>query len=165
MWTDSQPKSTAPYRCFRCDVPHRCAECDVPYRCVECDAVIVAANLGTQLTERFVASSGGPVHRVVTVGGVEVHRCLSPFLMLSDSASISAEAAWERIAAARGIVAQETGCSPDEALRALRDRADELGDPIGDLAAEVIDEEQFRVCPHDRNESASKEKNARGRVQ
>jgi hypothetical protein len=122
MWPDSQPNN------------------ETPYRCVECDAVIGAANLGSQPTESFVGISGGPVHRVVTVGGVEVHRCLSPFLMLSDSvAAICAESAWARIATARDIVAEQAGCSSDQALRALKDRADVLGDPIGTLAKEVID--------------------------
>jgi hypothetical protein len=57
----------------------------------------------------------------------------------------SAESAWERIATAREIVAEHAGCSPDEALRALKDRAEVLGDPIGTLADGVIDGETFKV--------------------
>jgi hypothetical protein len=111
------------------------------YRCAECDVVIATAADSDDLTESFVGESGGPVHRVVTVGGVEVHRCLSPYLMLSDYAFDSSDAgsAWECIATARAIVAEQRGCSPDDALRAMKARADDLGRPIGEFAAGVID--------------------------
>ena len=58
---------------------------------------------------------------------------------------IDGEAAWKCIAAARGIVAELTGCSPDEALRAMKERADDLGDSIGTLAAGLIGGASWRV--------------------
>jgi hypothetical protein len=116
-----------------------------PYRCAECDAVIADANLGVAPVESFVGRSGRPVYRVVSVDGVEVHRCLSPFLMLSEStAAMQAEIAWERISAAREIVAGSAGCSPDEALRVMKDVAAERGNPIDALAAHVIENDALR---------------------
>lgn len=115
------------------------------FRCAECDAVIAASEHDDQPIESFVGESGRPVHRVVTAGGVEVHRCLSPFLMLSGYVADAGDAGsvWEGIATARAIVAEQRGCSPDDALRAMKARADDLGHPIGMFAAGVVDGRQL----------------------
>ena len=56
---------------------------EVSYRCAECDFAIDVDRDGPEPVESFVGRSGRPVYRVVTVAGEEVHRCVSPFLMLS----------------------------------------------------------------------------------
>ena len=54
------------------------------YQCPDCAfAFDVAPSDERPLVERFDGQSGRSVYRVVTVGGDEVHRCISPFLMLS----------------------------------------------------------------------------------
>ena len=52
------------------------------YRCTDCDARVEVADGGEQPVEGLLRRSGRPSHRVVTVAGVEVHRCLSPFLIM-----------------------------------------------------------------------------------
>jgi hypothetical protein len=58
---------------------------------------------------------------------------------------IEAETAWDRIATARAIVTDATGCSADAALRAMKECADDRGDPIGTFAAALIGEASWRT--------------------
>jgi hypothetical protein len=113
------------------------------YRCSECDAVLANAENGGDITESLVGQSGGPTRRVVRVDGVEIHRCLAPFLMLSGPSTVSAVAEWDRISTARSLVAEELRCSADEALRAMKERSDEIGHSIGAVSDGLIDGTPF----------------------
>jgi hypothetical protein len=53
------------------------------YQCADCDFILGLPE-GAQAVERFAAVTGRPVHRIVTVNGVEVHRCQSLFLTMSS---------------------------------------------------------------------------------
>jgi hypothetical protein len=52
------------------------------FRCADCDASVEVTDDGEQPVEGLLRRSGRPSHRVVMVDGVEVHRCLSPFLIM-----------------------------------------------------------------------------------
>ena len=54
------------------------------YRCTDCDITVEVDGDGQRPVEGLLRRSGRPSQRVVTVAGVEVHRCPSPFLMLSS---------------------------------------------------------------------------------
>ena len=54
------------------------------YRCTDCDTSVEFTDVGQPPVEGLLRRSGRPSQRVVTVAGVEVHRCPSPFLMLSS---------------------------------------------------------------------------------
>jgi hypothetical protein len=46
------------------------------YQCADCDFAIGLTD-GAEPIESFEGVAGKPIHRVVTIGGVEVHRCAS----------------------------------------------------------------------------------------
>ena len=48
------------------------------YRCKVCHEILDVQNDTDPPRSHFAASSGGPQYRVVTIGGLAVHRCQFP---------------------------------------------------------------------------------------
>jgi hypothetical protein len=53
------------------------------YQCADCDFILGLPE-GAQAVEHFDGVAGRPIDRIVSVDGVEVHRCQSLFLTLSS---------------------------------------------------------------------------------
>ena len=52
------------------------------YRCTDCDTSVEFTDDGQRPVESLLRQRGRPSQRIVTVAGVEVHRCSSPFLIM-----------------------------------------------------------------------------------